>query len=160
MHLVPTPPPRGFPRRGIGMGGPFDQPGRASEHARTAAPFTGATAQRDTGTVGCTVERTERLSALNLPESTNRAREPGRKSLKNHRARETTSTTSRSRPFSAWYLLHGGTRLARSAPCDDNTALSGYHRYARARSPAWYTLGARRLAPNIARARSPSVRRA
>jgi len=45
----------------VDRGWPFDQPGRASEHARTAAPFTGATAQWDTP-IGVSSERAERLS--------------------------------------------------------------------------------------------------
>lgn len=61
------------PRAGLER--PFGQPGRASEHARTAAPFTGATAQKKDVVASRT--SAERLSPL--------GREPGRKSLKNRR---------------------------------------------------------------------------
>lgn len=51
MYLAPVSGPlalsereRGRSRAGLER--PFGQPGRASEHARTAAPFTGATAQK------------------------------------------------------------------------------------------------------------------
>lgn len=71
-------------RSRAGLERPFGQPGRASEHARTAAPFTGATAQKkDVVASGTSAER---LSPL--------GREPGRKSLKNHRATGTTTATA------------------------------------------------------------------
>lgn len=53
MYLAPVSGPlgeRGGPERGLER--PFGQPGRASEHARTAAPFTGATAQKRCRRVG------------------------------------------------------------------------------------------------------------
>ncbi|KAL0103802.1 hypothetical protein PUN28_017839 [Cardiocondyla obscurior] len=60
---------------------PFDQPGRASEHARTAAPVTGL--RHNNGERG-----RRRLSARceNQEVASLAKREPGRNSLKNHRA--------------------------------------------------------------------------
>lgn len=70
-------PSRSLGERGAGLERPFGQPGRASEHARTAAPLTGATAQKKKDVVASGTSA-ERLSPL--------GREPGRKSLKNRRA--------------------------------------------------------------------------
>lgn len=46
MYLAPVSGPLSVRRSRAGLERPFGQPGRASEHARTAAPFTGATAQK------------------------------------------------------------------------------------------------------------------
>lgn len=79
MYLAPVSGPLSereeVPRAGLER--PFGQPGRASEHARTAAPLTGATAQKKKDVVASGTSA-ERLSPL--------GREPGRKSLKNRRA--------------------------------------------------------------------------
>lgn len=56
MYLAPVSGPlhslRERARSRAGLERPFGQPGRASEHARTAAPFTGATAQKRCRRVG------------------------------------------------------------------------------------------------------------
>lgn len=84
------------------LSGPLGQPGRASEHARTAAPFTGATAQRKKIEVVATGTSAERLSPL--------GREPGRKSLKNHRATGTTTTATATTPVGRVFVR---TRVSR-----------------------------------------------
>lgn len=87
MYLAPVSGPRSLREEGsrAGLERPFGQPGRASEHARTAAPFTGATAQKMFDVVASGTSA-ERLSPL--------GREPGRKSLKNRRATGTTTATA------------------------------------------------------------------
>lgn len=66
MYLAPVSGPSRSPSESVvpsaGLERPFGQPGRASEHARTAAPFTGATAQKKITEIVSSGTSAERLS--------------------------------------------------------------------------------------------------